>query len=106
MVPTYVPAASSEALAVTVSVAGALVPELVTVSQGASDVAVNGTVFPVPSAVTWIDCDAGAWLLVAGPLNVMAVCERCSTGLFVTTNVTGNVVTFGCPATAMVTVVV
>jgi len=46
------PAASSAALAATVSVAGAVELGLVTVNQGESAVAVNGTVLPVPSAVT------------------------------------------------------
>lgn len=91
--PSKVPAASDDPSAVTVSVAGALVPDDFTVSHGTSVVAVNGTVFPVPIAVTCTDCDAGVCELPATPLNVNAVGETWRTGLLVTTRVTGIVVT-------------
>ncbi len=103
--PVYVPAASVDAFAFTVSVAGALDPELVTVSHSESEVAVNGTVLPLPSAVTWIICDDG-FCTLPWPLNVNAVGETCSTGLLVTTRVTGSVVTLGWPETPTTTVVV
>ena len=105
-VPGKFPAASVDGFAATVSVAAALPLEGVTVSHGESEVAVNGTTLPVPIAVSCTVCVAGDTLLPAFPLKVSAVFERCSTGLLVTTSVTGNVKTFDCPVTAIVTVVV
>jgi hypothetical protein len=52
MLPLYVPAARLELFTLTVSVAGAFGLELVTVSHGESEIAENGTVLPLPSAVT------------------------------------------------------
>jgi len=60
MIPVYVPAARVDVLAFTVSVAGADELELVTVSHDESEVAVNGTVLPLPIVVTCTDCDDGA----------------------------------------------
>ena len=88
----------------TVTVAGAVVPDCDVVSQSVFDETVNGTELPVPTVETWMVCDealcdAPAWLV-----NVSDVGEILSTGLVVTTSVTGMVVTV--PPTEMDRVVV
>src|SRR5579885_2519331 len=105
IVPLNVPAETTAGFAVTVNVAGALEPELVTVSHGESEVAVNGTILPMPSALTCIVCEGGADPPL-DPLKVSDVGVTCRTGLLVITNCTGSVITLACPEIAIRTVVV
>jgi len=58
-VPGKFPAASVDAFAEIVSVAGAFPLAGVTVSHAESAVAVNGTMFPFPTAVNCTVCEAG-----------------------------------------------
>jgi hypothetical protein len=104
-VPVYVPAARVEALAFTVTVAGALALEDVACSHGESDVTVNGTAFPIPTAVTCRDCPAGVGDEPVIPVKVRLSLDSCKTGFVVTTSVTGSEVT-GCPDMLIMAVVV
>jgi hypothetical protein len=60
------------------------VPDGVAVSHSAFDVAVNGTVFPVPTEPTCNVCDGTDCEPPACPVNVSDVGEICNTGFAVT----------------------
>jgi hypothetical protein len=64
--------------------------EELAVSQGESEVTVKGTVLPVPTELTWNDWEAGLCEDPAEPEKFRAVVDTCSTGLAVTTSVTGT----------------
>jgi hypothetical protein len=95
-----------DAFTLTVTVPGALRLEDVAVSHGESDVTVKGTRFPVPTAVTWKDCDAGDCVLLGAPVKVRLEVDKCNIGFVVTTKVTGIEVTIGWPEILIKTVVV
>ena len=85
--------------------AGVAEADVVAVSHDESDVTVKGTAFPLPSAFTCNDCDAGFWAAPPTPEKVRLLGASDSTELLVTTSVTGIVVIAVLADVLMVTVV-
>jgi hypothetical protein len=100
------PAARFDDIAVTVTVPGAVELDSVAVSHGEFDVTVNGIGLPVPIWFTWKDCEAGFCAEPSPPMKLSIEDVSVSTGLLVTTSVTGIEVTSVDAEVPTVTVVV